>query len=120
MSKLRVESVLVVEDELLTALSYAVIYRSCGLKKVEIATTVEQAESIFQTLKPDMVLMDIRLRSNYEGLNLARKFLETDSELKVVFISGYDISDVQELISQMKMELIVKPVDESQLKKLLI
>lgn len=119
MNRPRVESVLIVEDELLTALSYAVIYRSVGLKRVEIATTVEQAENLFHQSKPDLVLMDVRLKNNYEGLDLARKFLEVNRDLKVVFISGYDISDVQELISQMGKELIVKPVDESRLKKLL-
>lgn len=115
----KVESILIVEDELLTAMSYAVIYRSSGLKEVHIATTVEQARKIFHESKPGLILMDIRLKKNYEGLELAEEFLKENPDLRIVFISGYDISDIKEKIGEMKKEILVKPVSEFQLKGLI-
>jgi DNA-binding NarL/FixJ family response regulator len=47
------------------------------------------AQQLAQTLKPDIVLCDVRLKGA-SGLDLCRKLVEDDTDIKVVLLSAYD------------------------------
>ncbi len=61
-------------------------------QKVEIvgvASRSEEATNLVSKLKPDIALVDVRLKSE-SGLDLCRELLKKISTLKVVFFTAYD------------------------------
>jgi DNA-binding NarL/FixJ family response regulator len=53
------------------------------------AMDADTAQRLAATLKPDIVLCDVRLRGS-SGLDLCRKLLEEDPGIKLVLLSAYD------------------------------
>lgn len=71
-------------------------------------------ESILKD-KPDIILTDVRM-PDMDGIELANKLRELQSDIKIIFISGYD--DVAYLRSALKLDAvdyILKPVDLNEL-----
>lgn len=65
--------VLIVEDELIVANDLRLILERAGYKVTGIAASFEEAEELLQQTKPDLVLLDIRLKGELSGIDLARK-----------------------------------------------
>lgn len=63
--------ILIVEDEFLIALSAEEALLAEGYDVVGVAATFEQALSIAERERPDLVLMDIRLASARDGVEAA-------------------------------------------------
>ena len=63
--------ILIVEDEFLIALSTEEALLAEGFDVVGVAATFEQALSIAERERPDLVLMDIRLASSRDGVDTA-------------------------------------------------
>ncbi|MBB4051321.1 DNA-binding NarL/FixJ family response regulator [Devosia subaequoris] len=63
--------ILIVEDEFLIALSAEEALLAEGFDVVGVAATFEQALSIAERERPDLVLMDIRLASSRDGVDTA-------------------------------------------------
>jgi len=63
--------VLIVEDEFLIALDAEDALRDAGLDVVGIAATFEDAVDFGERMRPDLVLMDIRLASPKDGIEAA-------------------------------------------------
>ncbi len=81
--------VLIVEDEFLVArlmsrnLELFFGYEICGL-----VATGEQAIECAVEEKPDVILMDIRLASEMNGIEAARE-IRTHYNVPIIFITGY-------------------------------
>lgn len=56
----------------------------------ETYVSPENIVQIVSEKKPDMLLMDIHM-GEFNGLNVSRELLITFPELKIVFLSGYDL-----------------------------
>jgi DNA-binding NarL/FixJ family response regulator len=63
------------------------------------ALDADEAQKLTATLKPDIVLCDVRLKGT-SGLDLCRKLVERDPAAKVVLLSAYD--DEQYLFQAMR------------------
>ena len=111
--------ILVVDDELDTAQSLAILFRAMG-KQVEFAVNAKAALDIAQRLEPEMVFVDIGL-PDIDGWELARRLRDAAGKrpLRVVVITGRDGDEERRRSAAAGAEAhLVKPVDPAYIEKL--
>jgi DNA-binding NarL/FixJ family response regulator len=79
--------VLVVEDEYLIAEGLSLQVRDMGLAVCGVAATAEAAISLAKAHRPSVVLMDVRLRGEGDGVDAAIA-IHHEVGSKVIFITG--------------------------------
>lgn len=72
------EKILIVEDEFIVANDLKIMLIKGGYEVVGIASGVVQARKIIETKKPDWVLLDIMLKGDLTGIDLAWELIEKD------------------------------------------
>lgn len=98
MSPLRI--VLVDDHEMVLQGLTTILGRFLGrVRVVGQALDADEAQQLTATLKPDVVLCDVRLKGT-SGLDLCRQLVERDPAAKVVLLSAYD--DEQYLFQAMR------------------
>ena len=80
--------ILIVEDEVLSALNLQVIFKTPGYGTVEIATTGEEAVVLAGKEKTEIVLMDINLGGGMDGIEAAEEIC-LELGIPVIFMTGY-------------------------------
>ncbi|WP_421909645.1 response regulator [Methanolacinia petrolearia] len=80
--------VLIVEDEVIVAMSIERTLSSFGYDVVGLSTSPEDAIRIAGELKPDLVLMDINLDGEIDGIDAAEKIAQT-SDIPVISLTSY-------------------------------
>ncbi|TXL73321.1 response regulator [Vineibacter terrae] len=106
--------VLVIEDEAVIALDVAKIVRGAGHQVVGIAATEDAAVSLAAKHTPDLVIADIQLRGDDNGMAAVRQILKSMS-VPIIFVTGYP----ERLLTGEGIEpafVITKPFDPDLLK----
>lgn len=80
-------SVLVVDDEFIIANSLSMQIEEMGYFVCGVAATAREAVELAQIHRPDIVLMDVRLKGEEDGVDAALAIHET-TDSKVIFITG--------------------------------
>jgi two-component system, response regulator PdtaR len=93
------ESVLVVDDEMLIADLWCMTLEDMGLTVCGIASTAESAIAMAREHRPRVVLMDVRLRGELDGVSAALAIHEFVGS-KVIFITGSREESTLERIRQ--------------------
>jgi serine phosphatase RsbU (regulator of sigma subunit)/AmiR/NasT family two-component response regulator len=104
--------ILIVEDEALVALSIKSCLENAGYGNPWIASTAEEALGMLSTVRPDLVLMDVRLGGRMNGIEAAGVIRDT-SRVPVVFLTAH--SDPETLERAKLAEpfgYVLKPFDE--------
>jgi CheY-like chemotaxis protein len=107
-------SVLIIEDEQIVASDIARIVEEMGHRVAGMASNQEQAVASAEELKPGLVLADIRLEGNGDGIAAAQGILESFS-VPIVFVTGYP----ERLLTGGGLEpafVVAKPFDSEALK----
>lgn len=106
----------IIEDERIVALDLRFKLQKLGYEVSGISSSGEEALEEFQEDKPDLILMDIMLRGDLDGINTA---LIVKEKYKIPFIYISALSD-EDTISRVKLTepygFIVKPFDIGDLK----
>jgi CheY-like chemotaxis protein len=82
-----VRSVLVVDDEYLIAQGLCLQVEGMGLPVCGVAATAETAIALAKDHRPSVVLMDVRLRGDRDGVDAAMA-IHDEVGSKVIFITG--------------------------------
>jgi len=82
------KSILIVEDERVIAVSIKNILRHLGYKSAYIAESGEKAIKIIEEKHPDLVLADIVLEGEINGIELAKQ-IKKQYRIPVVFLTSY-------------------------------
>lgn len=61
-----------------------------GIEVIGQADSGEEAVAQVRRLKPDVVLMDIRMPAGIDGLEATRRLLRTHPDVKVIAVTAYD------------------------------
>ncbi len=85
------DRVLVVEDEGIVAMELEALLEQAGYSICGVVTTGEQALALAQEVRPDLVIMDIRLRGKLDGIDTAQTLQET-LKPAIVFLTAYSDS----------------------------
>jgi CheY-like chemotaxis protein len=81
--------VVIVEDEGVTQLQLQMILRRTGMLVVGTAATGDEAVGVVLREKPDLVLMDVKMPGEVDGLEATRQILSQYS-VCVVMLTAYD------------------------------
>lgn len=82
------EKILIVEDERIIALRLEQTLTTMGYAVVGIAARGEEALRLAGTLQPDLILMDIVIQGEMDGIEVARQ-IQTTSKVPVIFVTAY-------------------------------
>ncbi len=87
--------VMIVEDEVLVGIMLCRKLRSYGYNVGEVITTGEEAIQRAAEEKPEVILMDVTLAGEINGLEAAKQ-IKKANDIPIIIFSGYD----QKLLSE--------------------
>ncbi|NWF52353.1 MAG: response regulator [Nitrospirae bacterium] len=103
--------ILIVEDEIITAMSLKQLFEHWGLGKCKQASSGREAFEKMISEKPDIVLIDIHLKGEINGIETARQ-LQANSRVPIIFITGYSDEETIKKADKIKpVAYFVKPLD---------
>ena len=88
---------LIVEDDTLIALGLETQLRELGFEACGLAADEPQAVSHAISNQPNVVLMDVNLQGNREGIEVARRLRET-CDAPIVFVTGCTDNETIQLL----------------------
>jgi len=115
-------NVFIADDEIavLNGLKCIIDWNALGFSVCGEATNGEDALQKILSLRPDLVLMDIRM-PRLTGMDVIKQARENDFEGKFIIISGYsDFTYAQTAIRYNVEYYLTKPIDEDELEKCVI
>jgi two-component system, cell cycle sensor histidine kinase and response regulator CckA len=108
--------VLIVEDERIVANDLQARLEVLGYPVIAIASTGDQALKSIETHRPDLVLMDIRLKGAMDGIQTAET-IHSRFGIPVVYLSAYaDVNTVERAKRTEPFGYLVKPFQDSELR----
>ncbi|MEQ8971054.1 MAG: response regulator [Coleofasciculus sp. C1-SOL-03] len=108
-------TILIVEDERIIAINLKEQLESFGYHICAIATSGEKAVETATTLRPDLVLMDICLQGDMDGVEAAQMIWERLS-IPVIYVTGHsDLSTLERVKVSSPFGYILKPIKEREL-----
>lgn len=109
------KTVLIVEDEGVVALSLQAALTKMGYRVVGIAMTGKEAILLTNDKKPDVILMDIHLKGDMDGIQTTEKINEI-SDIPVIFLTAYaDDETVSRATKTRSHSYLVKPYNPREL-----
>jgi CheY-like chemotaxis protein len=112
---LKGKRVVVVEDEGVTQLQLRKILAREGLTVVGAAMSGPEGVAIVQREKPDLVLMDIRMPGEFDGLEAARRIL-SEKSVCVVMLTAFSDDGYRDRARQIGVcGYVTKPIDRDTL-----
>lgn len=106
-------SVLIVEDEPLAALEIQECLERMGHEVPRIVDSADAVIGAVVSLRPDLVVMDIHLKSYTDGIDAARR-LSLIHPAPLIFLSAYSDQEVRDrAASASPVAYLVKPLDEN-------
>jgi CheY-like chemotaxis protein len=113
------ETILIVEDEAVLREMARDILEECGYKILEASSGREALETARQqTDKIDLLLTDMVMPEGVSGVELAEKLLAQQSDLKIIFTSGYTAHEVSpEILARTHGLFLQKPYSHASLAK---
>ncbi|KWT75278.1 response regulator [Candidatus Magnetominusculus xianensis] len=82
------KSVLIVEDEFIIANAIKLIIQDMGYSVIDIVSSGEQAIELVKTSTPDIILMDISLNGQMDGIETAMK-IRVSLDVPVIFLTSH-------------------------------
>lgn len=109
------QNILIVEDEIITAMDIQMRLNKHGYCTVNYVTTGEEAIEIIKESRIDLILMDIKLKGVMDGIHTAN-FIIKKYNLPVIYISGNtDKHMLNRLKATKPVGIIAKPINEKKL-----
>jgi len=111
--------VLIVEDEVIIAMSLQMELQAVGYSVNQPVSTGEAAISIVQQEMPDVILMDISLAGKVDGIEAAQQIWEL-ADVPIIFMTGYPDHTVEKRTKQLNpLGYFIKPIQISAIKSLI-
>jgi len=107
--------ILIVEDEHIVAMGIKRMLKGLRYTVTGIASSGEEAISKAESTFPDIVLMDIMLKGDIDGIDAAKEIKEK-FEIPVIYLTAYSESKILERAKRTEpFGYIIKPFDEKDL-----
>lgn len=107
--------VLIVDDEVLIAESLKDILVSFGIKYFLLAHNKAEAIKGLGEFKPDLVLLDIRMEKELDGLEIG-SLLSNNFQIPFIYVTAHsDINTIKELVKTKPAGYITKPFKKTEL-----
>ena len=107
--------ILIIEDEILTVKSIAKSLVHFGYQVAGFATNYSDGIAMVIELKPDLVLMDVKLSSDKDGIDLAKR-IQAEYNIPIVFLSAHsDVKTINRVFETKPDGYLVKPYADQEL-----
>jgi len=105
--------ILIVEDDALIALFIKEAVERLGHTLLAVFDRAEDVLASLQEQRPDVVLMDIEIKGNVDGIQCA-KALQIKHDIPSIFVTSHQQSEViQEAMDVKPLGFLIKPIQES-------
>ncbi len=105
--------IMIVEDEIIIANLLRNLLRRNGYEVMDIAHTGDEAVSRVHTDRPDLILMDILLIGNMDGIETARVIMD-EFFIPIIYLTAHaDEETIQRAAETMSYGYIIKPFNEA-------
>ncbi|MFK8006774.1 MAG: LytR/AlgR family response regulator transcription factor [Saprospiraceae bacterium] len=81
--------ILVVEDDLLFALDVKMLIKDLEYDLVGIVDNSDEVIEIMENDKPDLILMDIKIKGDLNGIELAKR-IQKKKKIGIIFMTSFD------------------------------
>jgi len=115
-------SILLVEDEALIALYLKMELEDEGFYICACVATGEDAVKKAETEQPDLILMDIHLAGEIDGITAAKRILNQHPEIQIILMTGFSHMDFIERLNQLHITPLAffqKPIEIDEIKSLI-
>jgi CheY-like chemotaxis protein len=108
-------SILIVEDDNITARSLEYTLKDAGYDVADVVSSGEEAIRRATSKQPDLVLMDIRLKGMIDGVSAAQR-IQAQLDIPVVYLTGSsDPATFARIMHSSPYGYIIKPFVEKEL-----
>lgn len=112
-------SLLIVEDDSIQSFVLKAMVKSMNFTLLGVATTGEEAIKMSTELKPDIILMDITLEGEMDGIDAAKKIQDV-LNVKLIYITGNSGAyHINKAARTTYLDYLKKPINKQLLKKAL-
>lgn len=109
--------ILVVEDESIIALDLQNILQNSGFEVCCVVSSGEESIHVARQVRPDVVLMDVKLKGNMTGIEAAQE-IHKRLDIPVIYLTAFgDESTVRDALTHRDFAYIRKPFEESEIEK---
>lgn len=110
---------MVVEDESIIALDLQIMLKSCGFEVCGPVASGEESIQLANLFRPDLVLMDVKLRGEMRGIEAAH-IIHDHFKIPVVYLTACgDEATVQEALECADYGYLRKPFAENEVEELI-
>ena len=107
--------IMIVEDDVIISQSLSAILRRCGFEICQLEITGEPAHEDMEKEKPDLVIMDILLAEDMDGVEAAKE-IHSRHIIPIIFLTGYTDEEILEKARSVESSIcILKPVDHKEI-----
>ena len=105
------KTVMIVEDDYMIAEFIRAVCEFSGVDVVAMADNAADAERQANELRPEYIMMDVRLRGDDDGVDASIAIHEKFPETKIVYVTGSNEPETLERIhSDAPYKILIKPV----------
>ncbi|MCF7814409.1 MAG: response regulator [Candidatus Cloacimonetes bacterium] len=106
------KKILLIEDEVIIAKALAYDLKDLGLEIMGIASNYNEAIELIRTQKPDLIITDINLKSDKDGIDIAEWVNEFANEIDIIYMTGYGYDVLFDRIKETSyLAIIEKPAN---------
>jgi CheY-like chemotaxis protein len=114
-----INKILIVEDEAINALAIRYMLSKAGFSVSNTVATGQEAIENVMTNKPDLILMDIRLAGDIDGIEAAA-IIKEKVNVPVIFMTAYAEASVENKARALNpLGFLRKPIDALEIKNLI-
>jgi len=104
--------IIIVEDESIIALDIQCTLENSGYSVPAVVSSGEESVEKASEIRPDLVLMDIKLSGKMDGINAAKE-IYSRFRIPVVYLTAYSDEKIMEAIQEINFfGYVSKPFDE--------
>lgn len=111
------KKVLIVEDDMIISMVLERMIRKLQHEVIDKVITGQGAINSYKDLEPDLILMDIQLKDDIDGITAMQEIRKYSSDVPVIYITGnsdqYNLSRARDTNF---VDYLVKPIQMSHLK----
>ncbi len=114
------QNLLIVEDEALIALDLCFMVKDLGFKALGVASSGEESLRKAEALRPDLVLMDIKIKGDMDGIIAAGEIFSR-FRIPTVYMTAYSDSQTFKRMNRPgTLGCLIKPLEPIELKRILL
>lgn len=111
--------IVLAEDEAIVGIEIKNSLQRLGFARTDLVATGEAVLDQMEEEQPDLILMDINLDGDLDGIEATNKIL-SDHDVPIVFVTAYSSDEVIDRIRNTEaLGYVVKPISDSDLETIL-